>query len=845
MDETLAPAPKPTEIPAYSTAVAASEEKEENAKNADETMHDVEDDSNASSSGSDDDSDGSDSEDEAQQNLQLQTLQSQLSANPYDYDAHVQYIKLLRRMGDIEKLRKAREAMSDLFPLSPSMWQEWTKDEASLNTGSDAFSAIVKLYERGVFDYLSVSLWCDYLNFVQEFDPTIRERSAAGISKARDLFERALTAAGLHISEGSKIWEAYREYEQTILLTIDETDIQAKEKQVERVRSLFHRQLSIPHSNMSSTLAAYKAWEVEQRNIDAESYDIAATYPHVSSAYQKALEMYNARVHHEEQISSQDISESERLTCYMNYLKFEQSSGTPPRVQVLYERAVTDLPISPALWLDYTRYLDKTLKVGTVVSNVYSRATKNCSWVGQLWSRYLLSLERGHASEKDIAAVFEKSMQCTFSTLDEYLDLFLTRVDGLRRRMASSREEDKLDYKIIRETFQRAADYLSLHLKNTDAFLRLHAYWALLERTLGKDISAARGVWESFLKICGSMLEAWKNYIALEIELGNLNEARSIYKRCYTKRFPGTGSEDICNSWLRFEREFGTLEDFDHAFQKVTPRLEELQLFRVQQESKSTEEKEVHPKRNAHDKRKMGSDITDEQSPAKRRRDALRNPKKAPEESKVQVEKFSQETKVEQVDEKVKESDNITEQSTLEKNREFSDQCTAFISNLPFTATEQHIRKFFSDIGGVVAVRVLHDKYTGKSRGLAYVDFSDDDHLAAAVAMNKRNLLGKRLSIARSNPNRGRKESSAYGPDRSGQALKESDEASQGTVKEAKSAPTRKLGGDNFQLKGKNTFAAPRNVRALGWSANKPKTEEGDETPKSNEEFRKMFVKKD
>lgn len=46
-----------------------------------------------------------------------------------------------------------------------------------------------------------------------------------------------------------------------------------------------------------------------------------------------------------------------------NYLKFEQSSGTPARIQVLYERAITDFPLSPELWLDYTRYLDKTLKV--------------------------------------------------------------------------------------------------------------------------------------------------------------------------------------------------------------------------------------------------------------------------------------------------------------------------------------------------------------------------------------------------------------------------------------------------------------------------------------------------
>lgn len=46
-----------------------------------------------------------------------------------------------------------------------------------------------------------------------------------------------------------------------------------------------------------------------------------------------------------------------------NYLKFEKSVGDPARVQVLYERAMADFPISIDLWLDYTRYLDRTLKV--------------------------------------------------------------------------------------------------------------------------------------------------------------------------------------------------------------------------------------------------------------------------------------------------------------------------------------------------------------------------------------------------------------------------------------------------------------------------------------------------
>lgn len=42
------------------------------------------------------------------------------------------------------------------------------------------------------------------------------------------------------------------------------------------------------------------------------------------------------------------------------------------------------------------------------------------------------------------------------------------------------------------------------------------------------------------------------------------------------------------------------------------------------------------------------------------------------------------------------------------------------------------------------------------------MDFSDDAHLAAAVAKNKQLLLGKRLSIARSNPRKSGKDLSGH-----------------------------------------------------------------------------------
>ncbi|KAI7984224.1 putative low-specificity L-threonine aldolase 1 [Camellia lanceoleosa] len=104
-----------------------------------------------------------------------------------------------------------------------------------------------------------------------------------------------------------------------------------REKQVQCIRSIFHRQLSVPHSDLRPTPLAYKAWEAEQGNVlDASSSDLDGISAHVASAYQKALEMLNARVHFEEQISKKDIPDMERLQEYMAYPKFEQSFGDLP-----------------------------------------------------------------------------------------------------------------------------------------------------------------------------------------------------------------------------------------------------------------------------------------------------------------------------------------------------------------------------------------------------------------------------------------------------------------------------------------------------------------------------------
>ena len=76
-----------------------------------------------------------------------------------------------------------------------------------------------------------------------------------------------------------------------------------------------------------------------------------------------------------------------------------------------------------------------------------------------------------------------------------------------------------------------------------------------------------------------------------------------------------------------------------------------------------------------------------------------------------------------------------------------------FVGNLPFTATEDELRDLFSAFGEVQQVRIMTDRDTGKSRGFAFVEMTDDAAAAKAVTdLNGKELGGRALTINEARP---------------------------------------------------------------------------------------------
>ncbi|BDC52215.1 hypothetical protein F183_A45300 [Bryobacterales bacterium F-183] len=77
-----------------------------------------------------------------------------------------------------------------------------------------------------------------------------------------------------------------------------------------------------------------------------------------------------------------------------------------------------------------------------------------------------------------------------------------------------------------------------------------------------------------------------------------------------------------------------------------------------------------------------------------------------------------------------------------------------FVGNLPFKANESDVTGLFQD-GGFTPdkVEIVRDRFSGDSRGFAFVEFNDGGQGAGAIeACNGKSLLGRALIVNEARP---------------------------------------------------------------------------------------------
>src|SRR5215813_3494983 len=77
-----------------------------------------------------------------------------------------------------------------------------------------------------------------------------------------------------------------------------------------------------------------------------------------------------------------------------------------------------------------------------------------------------------------------------------------------------------------------------------------------------------------------------------------------------------------------------------------------------------------------------------------------------------------------------------------------------YVGNLPFSSTEDQLHEWFSQVGVTPSgVNLIRDRFTGQSRGFAFVEVSNDEDADRAInSLNGQNFGGRNLVVNEARP---------------------------------------------------------------------------------------------
>ncbi len=90
-----------------------------------------------------------------------------------------------------------------------------------------------------------------------------------------------------------------------------------------------------------------------------------------------------------------------------------------------------------------------------------------------------------------------------------------------------------------------------------------------------------------------------------------------------------------------------------------------------------------------------------------------------------------------------------------------------FVGNLPFSTTEEDLREMFSQFGELVNVSLLTDKFSGRSKGFGFVEYTTEEAALAAVeALHGSDLSGRDMVVNIAKPRVPRDDRGGFKPRR-------------------------------------------------------------------------------
>nr|PVC52001.1 hypothetical protein MACL_00001080 [Theileria orientalis] len=409
----------------------------------------------------------------------LDCLKQKLVEDPWNQDLYTEAIHLASTQNDYNSLDYFRTEFFKHCIVDDDFWISYIEEKKCCLSKD----AVIELYKFAVKNEPSVYIWLSYLRFVFENSHTFSE-----YNDLRQLFETSLEVLGLHALDGPQLWSEYRLFEQKLLSKVQKDEYM---NQIDRIRSLFYRQLKIPLAGLPDLLDEYLVWEEElpveyRRPIDKGE-----------NAHKIGFEAWELRKCFELKIQSdfhEMMSRDNMNSLWNDYIDFELKCGDMQRIMMVYHRAMDDLGYErDDLWINYANYALQTSYAKSL--SVCERACKHMPRSLNIWINYFLVVSSKSENVRDIVDLLHKA-NTAIQDIDHKISLHITAADCVRRI-------DLKDVYNCRFILSKCAELKPEYTSR--AVFRLLTYWSKYELKL-----LSFNIESQYVKVVEKLFEKFK-----------------------------------------------------------------------------------------------------------------------------------------------------------------------------------------------------------------------------------------------------------------------------------------------------------------------------------------------
>jgi RNA recognition motif-containing protein len=81
---------------------------------------------------------------------------------------------------------------------------------------------------------------------------------------------------------------------------------------------------------------------------------------------------------------------------------------------------------------------------------------------------------------------------------------------------------------------------------------------------------------------------------------------------------------------------------------------------------------------------------------------------------------------------------------------------TLYVGNIPYVVKEEELKEIFQEYGTVTSIKIVTDKYTGRSKGFGFVEMENDEQEELAVKeCNRREIHDRNLEVSKAHSRKG------------------------------------------------------------------------------------------